>query len=160
MGRLANDGLVNLSISKMDAVTEIQRFYPRIYLACHTHHIKARSNKHALSPRDATILAHLESEQWTSPTALARHLGIALPTLSEATTKLEELEYLEVTLDPNDERRRRLRLTAKGLEAMKGASVLNTERLSSLVALLTEEERYEVVKGLRLLADAAKRDGA
>ena len=156
-GRLANDCLVNLINIAMDAVTEIQRLFPRVYLACHTHHVKARSNAHSLSARDATILAHLESEQWTGPGQLARHLGIAPGTLSEATTKLEELGYLEVTIDPEDERRRRLRMTVKGTQAMKGASVLNTARLSAVLELLTEEERKKAVGGLRLLADAARR---
>ncbi len=142
----------------VDPVTEIQRLYPRIYLACHVQHVKARSNAHSLSARDSTILAHVGADQWESPSRLARHLGITLGTLSEATTKLEELGYLEVTVDPNDERRRRLRLTTRGVEAMKGASVLDTERLKALVKRLSEEERQQVVHGLRLLADAAARE--
>ena len=142
----------------VDPVTEVQRLYPRIYLACHVHHVKARSNAHSLSARDSTILAHVEADQWTSPSRLAGHLGITPGTLSEATTKLEELGYLDINVDPNDERRRRLRLTSKGVEAMKGASVLDTERLSALMTRLSEDERQQVVDGLRLLADAATRD--
>ena len=142
----------------MDPVTEVQRLYPRVYLACHVHHVKARSNEHSLSARDSTILAHVEADHWTSPGQLARHLGISAGTLSEATTKLEELGYLEVNVDPDDERRRRLKLTRKGVEAMKGASVLNTDRLTTLMNRLSEDQRRQVVTGLRLLANAATGD--
>ena len=83
-------------------------------------------------------------------------MGITQGTLSEATTKLEELGYIDVTVDPHDERRRRLRLTSKGVEAMKGASVLDTERLAAAVTRLSAQDCALVVRGLRLLAEAAE----
>src|ERR671932_1944159 len=75
-------------------VTTVQLTYPQVYLACHTRHQRKRTTAHRLSARDAAILAHLDARAATTPAQLARHLGVARSTLSEALKRLEVLGYV------------------------------------------------------------------
>jgi hypothetical protein len=47
---------------RCDAILEIQRLFPQIYLACHVDHVRAASTPWDLSSHDASILAHLDRE--------------------------------------------------------------------------------------------------
>lgn len=132
-----------------DAVFRVQLAYPRVYLACHTEHQNSRTTPHRLSPRDATILAHLSPGASVRQSELARHLGIAKSTLSEALRWLIECGY--VARDPNDE----VRLTPQGADAMSSSSVLQRDRLEAVLACLSEADRVRAVEGLELLARAA-----
>ena len=140
-----------------DDVFEIQRLYPQIYIACHTDHVRAVSTKWRISSQDASILVHLDRDAGLSPRALANHLGVAPSTLSAAIARLAELGYL--TNEPNgtDRRKRELRLTARGAEAIASTSVLNAERVSVLLKKLKPAERKAAVHGMALLARAARR---
>ncbi|MDX2149385.1 MAG: MarR family winged helix-turn-helix transcriptional regulator [Bryobacteraceae bacterium] len=139
-----------------EAVLEVQRAYPRVYLACHRDHKNSRTTAEGLSPRDSSILAHLNEREWTPQGLLGRHLGIAKSTLSEAVGWLMECGFLSAERG-EDGREQRLRLTEKGLEAMRGSSVLESDRLAEVLATLTVAERDAAVKGLQLLAEATRR---
>ena len=140
-----------------DDVFEVQRLYPQIYVACHTDHVRAVSTKWRISSQDASILVHLDRESGLSPRALANHLGVAPSTLSAALARLAELGYL--TNEPNgaDRRKRELRLTGRGAEEIASTSVLNDERVRALLKKLTPAERKAALRGLALLARAARR---
>ena len=138
-------------------VLRVQMLYPRIYIACHADHVRAASAEGMLSARDATILAHLSQESFTSPSSLAKHLNVTRATVSEATTKLIELDYVTSEPDFDDERRKCIRLTDKGLEALSRSSVLDYARLKGLIDKLTADERGQVIAGLELLAGASAR---
>ena len=137
------------------AVRIVQTCYPKIYLACHTRHVRAASSPHALAPRDSTLLAHLDERRPTTPSQLARHLGIGKPTVSAAVKRLRALGYLSVTTDSGDRRTVFLRLAPKGAAAMGETSVLEPARVQRLLAVLTTEERRTALAGLELLAHAA-----
>ena len=140
-----------------DDVFEVQRLYPQIYLACHTDHVRAVSTKWRISSQDASILVHLDRESGLSPRELAAHLGVAPSTLSAAITRLSELGYLTSDPDKTDRRKRELRLTASGAEAIAATSVLDAERVQALLNKLKPDERKAAVRGLALLAQAARR---
>ena len=142
-----------------DDVFEIQRLYPQIYLACHNDHIRASSTEFRVSSQDGSVLVHLDHETGIRPNALAKHLGVAASTLSATISRLEKLGYLSSTPAANDKRQRELKLTARGAEAIAATSVLNAERVSALIKKLTREERNAAVKGLTLLARAAREIG-
>ncbi len=136
-------------------VTQIQMLYPRIYMACHVDHVKARSSESQISARDSSILAHLNSEHFQRPSVLAKHLEVTPSTLSEALHNLVSLGYVSFKTNPDDERRTEFKLTAKGITAMKNSSVLDSNKVADLLGRLSPEEREKAVEGLRLLADAA-----
>ena len=140
-----------------DAVRIVQTCYPQIYLACHTRHERAASSRHHLSARDSSLLAHLDQRRPITPTALASHLGVGKPTMSEAVKRLRALGYLEVEPDPRDRRMVLLRLAAKGAAAMRDTSVLEPARVRRLLRALAPIDRDCALRGLQLLADAAQR---
>jgi len=139
-----------------DYIFEVQRLYPQIYLACHKNHVRAVSTKWRISSQDASILVHLDREMGLSPRALAAHLGVAGSTLSAALARLAKLGYLSNTPDEKDRRKRELRLTARGAEAISSTSVLDAERVRSMLNELEPEERKAAVRGLALLAKGAR----
>jgi DNA-binding MarR family transcriptional regulator len=139
-----------------EAVFEIQRLFPQIYLACHVDHVRATSTSWDLSSHDASILAHLDRETPTSPRALATHLGVAASTLSAAITRLSELGYLMSKPARSDKRQRELRLTARGSEAIASTSVLDAKRVAQLLNQLNPKDRAAAIRGLQLLAQAAR----
>ena len=138
-------------------VFEVQRLYPQIYIACHTDHVRAASTTWRISSQDASILVHLDRDSGLSPRALADHLGVAPSTLSAAIARLSELGYLTSKPNDADRRKRELRLTARGAEAIASTSVLNAERVQALLDKLKPEERKAAVRGLALLARAARK---
>jgi len=138
-------------------VFEVQRLYPQIYLACHADHVRAASTKWRISSQDASILVHLDRESGLSPRALAAHLGVAPSTLSASIARLAELGYLISEAHHTDRRKRELRLTARGAQAISSTSVLNAERVQALLNKLKPDERKAAIRGLTLLAQAARR---
>ena len=140
-----------------DEVYEVQRLYPQIFVACHTDHVRAASTRWRISSQDASILVHLDREFGLSPRALAGHLGVAPSTLSAALARLAKLGYLTNKPNEKDRRKRELRLTARGAEAISATSVLNAERVRAMLSKLTPDERKAALHGLALLAQAARK---
>jgi len=138
-------------------ILTIQQCFPRIYMACHSHHEPGKSNHSQLSSRDSTILAHLSSRENQSPSRLAKHLNVSQATISEATANLIELGYIHASCDENDGRRQCLRLTNKGEEALSLSSVLDADQLHKLLLSLSDIERQQALHGLQVLAQAALR---
>ena len=138
-------------------VFEVQRLYPQIYLACHTDHVRATSTRWRISSQDASILVHLDRESGMSPRALAGHLGVAPSTLSAALSRLAELGYLTNDPGKTDRRKREIRLTARGAEAIASTSVLDAARVQALLKKLKPAERKAAIRGLALLAEGARR---
>jgi DNA-binding MarR family transcriptional regulator len=140
-----------------DDVFEVQRLYPQIFLACHTDHVRAASTAWRISSQDASILVHLDRNFGMSPRSLAAHLGVAPSTLSAAIARLSELGYMTSEPNETDRRKRKLRLTARGAEAISSTSVLDAERVRALLNKLKPDERKAALRGLALLAQAARR---
>lgn len=137
-------------------VFEVQRLYPMIYIACHKDHVRSSSTKWKLSSHDSSILAHLDTKEGMSPRSLASHLGVVPSTLSAAITRLSKLGYIESEAIVGDRRRKNLRLTPLGAEAMASTSVLDVERVRSMLNRLSAKERKAAIAGLAMLARAAR----
>jgi DNA-binding MarR family transcriptional regulator len=136
-----------------DPVRRVQRAYPQIYLACHVEHTTRRRD-HGLSDRDASVLAHLDELAPVSAGALARHLGIGASTLTEAIDRLEAKRLAERT---RRGRRVELRITRAGVALMQASSVLDAARVEAMLAAVPARERAAAVRGIELLAAAARR---
>lgn len=139
-----------------DDVFEVQRLYPQIFVACHTDHVRAVSTKWRISSQDASILVHLDREVGLGPRSLAGHLGVAPSTLSAAIARLSRLGYLTNKPNEEDKRKREIRLTPRGAEAISSTSVLDAERVQELLSKLKPGERKQALRGLALLAGAAR----
>lgn len=137
-------------------VYELQRLYPQIYIACHTEHVRAVSTEWHISSQDASILVHLDREFGMSPRMLADHLGVAPSTLSAAIARLSKLGYLTSEPGKKDRRRREILLTARGAEAISSTSVLDANRVRTLLSQMKPAERKDALRGLALLAQAAR----
>jgi DNA-binding MarR family transcriptional regulator len=139
-----------------DDVNEVQRLYPQIYVACHRDHVRAVSTRWRISSQDASILVHLDREFGLSPRALAGHLGVAPSTLSATIARLAKLGYITSKPNEKDRRKRELRLTPRGAEAISSTSVLDSDRVQALLNKLKPGERRQALRGLALLAHAAR----
>jgi DNA-binding MarR family transcriptional regulator len=133
-------------------VRRVQRAYPQIYLACHVDHTTRRRD-HGLSDRDAAVLAHLDELAPVTAGALAKHLGVGPSTVTEAIDRLAAKQLVE--------RRRvgrkvELRITPAGVALMQASSVLDADRVSALLDALPEPQRADAVRGIELLATAAR----
>ena len=136
-----------------DHVRRIQRAYPQLYLACHVEHTTRRRG-HGLSDRDTSVLAHLDELSPVSAGELARHLGIGASSMTAAIDHLEALGLVERT---RVGRRAQLRITRAGIEQMQATSVLDAGRVDALVATVPARQREQAVRGIELLAAAARR---
>ena len=143
-------------MASKSAVRQVQTWYPQIYLACHVDHKRSRTTGSGISPRDSSLLAHLDQRDPVTPAALAKHLRIGASTLSAALKRLARLGYVSQSKDPNDARRTELRLTAAGARAMSESSVLEASRVQALLTRLAPTERARALDGLGLLARAAR----
>ena len=144
-----------MPVSNRD-VRLVQVAYPQIYFACHTRHIRRVSTPERLSATDSTLLAHLDEDQAVRPTGLARHLGLALSTLSAAIARLVDLGYVIQERDAGDRRAIGLKLSRKGAAAMQAGSVLESPRVKRMLSKLTNAERRRALDGLAILARAAR----
>jgi DNA-binding MarR family transcriptional regulator len=142
---------------RQDDIYEVQRLYPQIFLACHTNHVRAASTRWKLSSHDAAILSHLSRVRGLGPRSLAQHLGVAPSTLSASIKRLTNLGYLTCDAPANDKRRREIRLTERGAEAMSKTSVLDRERVRAMLKKLKAADRKAALNGLALLASAARK---
>lgn len=143
-----------------DDIYEVQRLYPQIFLACHTNHVRASTTRWKLSSHDSAILSHLDRSSGLSPRSLAKHLSVAPSTLSASIKRLTNLGYLTCDAPANDKRRREIRLTDRGAEAMAATSVLDRERVRGMLKKLKPADRRAALNGLALLARAAREFGA
>jgi DNA-binding MarR family transcriptional regulator len=135
----------------------VQQAYPKLWHACHVEH-RTRGQPHTsgLTDRESGVLAHIGTDG-ADAGPLAEHLGIAKSTLSAHIARLEALGLVRSEITPNDQRRRRLRLTDAGRAALRSDSILDTQRVQALLDAIPEAERAIAVQGLATLAAAASR---
>jgi DNA-binding MarR family transcriptional regulator len=102
------------------------------------------------------LLAHLDEQRPVRATRLAKHLGVAASTLSAAIARLAKHGYVIQQRERSDGRAIGLLLSAKGAQAMQASSVLETERVKSMLGKLTPRDRSRALAGLAALARAAR----
>jgi len=138
-------------------VNRLLQSYPKIYLACHTRHVRDDASGKALSPHMGSVLDHLTHDPPLSISELARHLDLNESTVSLHVSKLERSGYIRRVRDERDHRRVRVQLTASGLRVKKENAVLDPELVTRMMSLLGPVDAEAALHGLELLADAAAR---
>jgi DNA-binding MarR family transcriptional regulator len=137
-------------------VQQVLDAYPKIFFACHTRHVQDPKTRRVLSAHQASILDHLDSVEPTSLMDLAKHMGVTPSTMSLTLDRLARHGHIERRRDPKDKRRSALRLTEAGERIRRAQSVLEPARVAGMLEALSKEERAQALRGLGLLAKAAR----
>jgi MarR family transcriptional regulator, organic hydroperoxide resistance regulator len=140
---------------KQTAVESLLGDYPKIFLACHTRHVRDPKTEELVSAGQASILDHLDEIDGIGLNDLARHMGVTPGTMSITIDRLVSKGYVVRGRDKEDGRRVRLRLTAAGVRVRDAQTVLDPELVAALLARLSPEEQEEGLRGLAILAKAA-----
>lgn len=101
-----------------------------------------------LSPLQTQVLIYLlASGDKPNPSDIAARFQITLPTLSDALASLEAKRLITRAVDPNDSRRRVLRLTAKGRRNARSIARW-AQAIEEQFASWTEEEKGRLLDDL------------
>lgn len=138
------------------AVRQVLELYPRIYFACHRRHVRDPKSGRVLSAHQGSILDHLDEREPLMLQELARHMGVTASTMSLQIEQLVKRGYVIRERDKKDARRLKLRLSEDGATVREANSVLDTDRVASMLRRLSEGERAAGIAGLALLAKAAR----
>jgi MarR family transcriptional regulator, organic hydroperoxide resistance regulator len=134
----------------------VLRCYPQIYFACHRRHVRDEKTQNVISAHQASILDHLDDVEGTSVLDLARHMGVTASTMSLTADRLERGGYVRRERSKQDARRVDLRLTPAGVRIKRQQKVLEPELISAMLGKLDEKRRKKALRGLELLAEAAR----
>jgi DNA-binding MarR family transcriptional regulator len=137
-------------------VQTVLRCYPQIYFACHCRHVRDAKTQAQLSSHQASVLDHLDDVEGTSLLGLAQHMGVTASTMSLMVDRLERGGYVRRERSPQDGRRVDLRLTEAGVGIKKQQKVLEPELIAAMLRHLDPVRRREALRGLELLAEAAR----
>jgi DNA-binding MarR family transcriptional regulator len=143
-----------------EAAREVMAFYPRIFFACHTRHVRDPQTQRLLSRHQASVLDHLDEVDPMTLNALATHMGVTPATMSLTADRLERKGFVVRLRDAADRRRVHLRLTSAGVRVRDASSVLDPALVEALVDRLTEDDRAAAIRGLEILANAAQQQMA
>jgi DNA-binding MarR family transcriptional regulator len=137
-------------------VETVLRCYPLIYFACHKRHVRDEASNTILSANQASILDHLDDHEPTSLFDLARHMGVTASTMSITIDRLVRGHYVLRERSTEDKRRLDLRLTPAGLAIKRQKKVLEPALVKAVLDRLDDRKRKQALRGLQLLADAAR----
>jgi hypothetical protein len=125
----------NVSVPE-SGVEIVLKCYPQIYFACHRRHVRDEKTGVALSAHQASVLDHLDDVDGTNLLELARHMGVTASTMSLMVDRLERGGH--VTRERSKE------------------DVLEPNLVEAMLGNLDESRRQEALRGLELLAEAAR----
>jgi DNA-binding MarR family transcriptional regulator len=136
-------------------VQQVMTWYPRIYFACHTRHVRDEEQNRVISAHLVSVLDHLDEVDSMGLLELAAHMGVTPSTMSITVDRLERGGYLSKTRSTADKRRVNLTLTAAGSRIRAKHTVLDNDRVADVLKQLSPDERKQALQGLELLARAA-----
>src|ERR1700760_3239699 len=138
-----------------EAVRRLMTFYPQIYFACHTRHVRDSRSNTVLSSHQASVLDHLDEIEPTNLRTLAAHMGVTASTMSITVNRLVRQKYVVRKRATRDARQVDLLLTRSGARIKSEKSVLDPALVRALLEQLDTDERRQALHGLGLLAQAA-----
>jgi len=141
-----------------EIVEGVLDFYPKIFHACHSRHVRDPKTREVVSANQTRVLDHLDDVEPTSLMGLARHMGVSASTMSLTVDRLVRRDYVTRSRDPVDGRVVNLRLTSSGARLRDAQSVLDPARVKAIILRLSAGERLDALRGLGLLARAASEE--
>ena len=126
----------------------------RIELACRSRAQSISDTGVSVTERQARVLRCLDGEDPAMVTELAEFVGVTPATMSLSLQRLEREGLVHRSRDPEDRRVVNVRLTELGDLVRESLRPLDPERVAATLGLLSEERRYEALRGLTLLAEA------
>ena len=136
-------------------VQRLLAFYPRIYFACHTRHVRDDASGNVLTSHQGSILDHLDERQGLTVTALSDHMGVTPGTMSIHIDRLENMGFVLRRRGQKDGRQVEVLLTLDGVRVRDTKSVLDPHLVARMLDQLTPKQRRDALNGLALLAEAA-----
>jgi DNA-binding MarR family transcriptional regulator len=109
-----------------------------------------------MSQHQASILDHLDDTEGTSLFDLARHMGVTASTMSLTVDRLQRGGWVSRERSATDGRRVELRLTEAGARIKKQQKVFEPALVGAMLKRLDERKRKQALRGLELLANAAR----
>src|SRR5579872_812234 len=131
----------------MDPVRQVMTYYPRIFFACHTEHVRGPKTRRKLSAHQASILDHLDEIEPTGLNDLARHMGVTPSTMSLTVDRLARDGYVKRGADLRDGRRVALRITRAGARLRDQMTVLDADRVKAMLGQMKPADRREALRG-------------
>src|SRR5688500_18993000 len=131
---------------------------PRVFFACRRLDARAPTTGRGISPQQAHILDQLDPRVPTTLQALASRMGVTAPTMSVAIGRLVREGYVRRDRDSIDGRRLDITISAAGLRIRKATSSLDPRRVAMLLRRLSRTDLDQALRGLTVLADAARQD--
>lgn len=92
------------------------------------------------------VLGHLKAHGKSSPSKIARSLGLTPPTLTHLSEKIVKKKLAVRIADESNRRIIYLGITDKGMEVLKKANQEGQKLRKDLFDKLTEEERHQMLK--------------
>ncbi len=105
-------------------------------------------SKEGLYPGQPAILLHIRDNGPTSPSVLAKHLGVSTASVGVSIKRLEHAGYVRKQRNPNDLRYVTVSLTPKGAKACCRAEALSDVLNNHRLAGFTEEELQQFTEYL------------
>jgi len=99
------------------------------------------------------FILHVVDQGKVYPGAIAQAMGLPYSLVTKHLDQLAQKGLLERSIDPEDSRRVRVRLTDKGLEVMKGSDAILAEQVGERLGKIPAEQRANFLATLVDLAD-------
>ena len=129
------------------------REWAEIFMQQTMHGFLAYAKQNNLSMSQLGTLLHLRRSGACAVSDISEDLGVTNPAVSQMLDRLVHNGLVVRGEDPVDRRAKRIELTPRGRDMMRGSMKARQQWFSALAGTLTEEERAAAVATLRILVD-------
>ena len=140
-----------------EAAETFESLFRKVQHACHACSAAAPEGPAPGGERQARLLDHLDPHVLAHPGALALHMGITPSTVSLTVDRLVAAGLALRERPSGDARRVGIRLTAAGSRVRDARTGLDPDRVRALLRRLSPGRRRKALRGLKILAKAARR---
>lgn len=107
--------------------------------------------EHGLTAKQYALLRAVERSDDITTTNLTDLLGKAQPAITQMLNRLEKNGFITREVNPNDKRKRELRLTDKAEEVLKSVEPVGPTRVALAIEHANEREAGQIIKAMETL---------